>query len=315
MTPRVRAVLGRALAWPTTALLAAALVLQLTIRDRSLRFSALYYATPWSVMALLAAALAFYWWRVKSRPLAVLHAVAALGFAAGWLVEDWVWRPASTARGELRVVLWNVARPSGRHAGIAQWLREQQADVIAIAERQPRKKDLMDRWRAAFPDYEFVVSKGEMLCLIRGEVLSTEEGLLREGSYGTLIRARIRGREVTIVQADVAGFPRAYRGVVLDRLREIMAENAASNFIVLGDFNTPHGSQFFRSWRQVGAEAFESAGRGCAATWPTAFPVLSLDHLWSSPRLKAVRCELRSSWRSDHRAVVAEFDFAPDVRP
>jgi endonuclease/exonuclease/phosphatase (EEP) superfamily protein YafD len=311
MTPRLRSALGAALAWGASGLLAAALVLHLTIRDRSLRFSPFYYAMPWPVMALIATALALYWWRGKSRPPAWLHLVAALAFAVGWLVEDWVWRPVSTARGELRVVSWNVARPNGRHAGVARWLREQQADVIAIAERQPRKKDLMDHWHAAFPDYQFVVSEGEMLCLIRGEVLSTEEDLLREGSYGTLIHARIRGREVTIVQADVAGYPGSYRGVVLDRLREIMAENSGRPFLLLGDFNTPHGSQFFRAWRQVGADAFESAGRGCAATWPAAFPVLSIDHLWSSPRLKAVRCELHSSWRSDHRAIVAEFDFAP----
>lgn len=315
MTPRLRSALGLALACTASALLVAALVLHLTIRDRSLRFSALYYAAPWSVMALIAAALAFYWWRTKSHQLAWLHAIAALGLTAGWLIEDWVWRPASTAHGDLRVVLWNVARPNGRQAGIAQWLHQQQADIVAIAERQPRKKDLVHRWRTAFPEYQCIPSDGEMLCLIRGEVLSTKEGLLREGSYGTQIQARIRGHDVTIVQADISGFPGAYRGVVLNRLREIMAENGARNFIVLGDFNTPHGSQFFRSWRQVGSEAFESAGRGCAATWPTAFPVLSLDHIWSSPRLKPVRCELRSSWRSDHRAVIAEFDFVREVRP
>jgi len=311
MTPRLRSALGVALAWSASGLLAAALVLHLTIRDRSLRFSPFYYAMPWPVMALIATALACYWWRGRSRPLALLHLSAALGFAAGWLVEDWVSRPASTARGELRVVSWNVARPNGRHAGIARWLREQQADVIAIAERQPKKRDLMDRWRAAFPDYQLVVSEGEMLCLIRGEVLSTEEDLLRDGSYGTLARVRIRGREVTIVQADIAGYPGSYRGVVLDRLREIMTENSGRPFLLLGDLNTPHGSQFFRTWRQVGADAFESAGRGCAATWPAVFPVLSIDHLWSGPRLKAVRCELHSSWRSDHRAIVAEFDFVP----
>lgn len=311
MTPRLRSALGQVLAWTVSVALAAALVLHLTIRDRSVRFSAFYYAMPWPVMALLALGLAVSWRRGKRWDLALLHGVAALGFAAGWLVEDWVWRPASNAHGELRVVLWNVARPDGRQPGIAKWLHEQQADIIAVAERQPRKKNLLHRWRAEFPEYQLVASDGEMLCLVRGEVLAHEEDLLRDGSYATLIRARVREREITIVQADVDGVPFSYRGGALQYLQGILAENRDRPFILLGDFNTPHSSQFFRAWRAVGADAFESAGRGCAATWPAVFPVLSLDHLWTSPRLKAVRCELHSSWRSDHRAVVAEFDFAP----
>ena len=58
------------------------------------------------------------------------------------------------------------------------------------------------------------------------------------------------------------------------------------------------------------------------ARWQAAFPdyqlvpargetllLLSLDQVWTTPSLRPVRCEHFGSWRSDHRAVVAEIDF------
>ena len=39
-------------------------------------------------------------------------------------------------------------------------------------------------------------------------------------------------------------------------------------------------------------------------------PVLALDQIWTSRRLRAVHCAHGRSLRSDHRAVIADFDFA-----
>ena len=39
--------------------------------------------------------------------------------------------------------------------------------------------------------------------------------------------------------------------------------------------------------------------------WPVPFPVLSLDHIWLSRDLRALRCAHGGSWLSDHRAVIA----------
>jgi endonuclease/exonuclease/phosphatase (EEP) superfamily protein YafD len=91
----------------------------------------------------------------------------------------------------------------------------------------------------------------------------------------------------------------------------LAGEHRSEFLIVLGDFNTPADSAFFRPLRAFATNAFEVAGSGCAATWPMPLPVLSLDQMWTTGRLRAVRCEHMLSWRSDHRAVRAEFDFAP----
>jgi endonuclease/exonuclease/phosphatase (EEP) superfamily protein YafD len=292
-------------------LLVAALVVRCTVHDRQYQFLLLFYMTPWPVIAAGAGMCAVYWFRHAHRFTAAWLAVLALTAGAGWLANDWQWRPTSSVRGELRLVHWNVDRPDKRQASVMRWLAAQDADLIAIAERQPKRKDTSARWRAAFPDYQLVPARGETLCLVRGEVLSVKKVLRSDGSYGTLIRTRVRGRNVTVLQADINGTPWVSRAGALKKLVTIMHQHRAENLIVVGDFNTPLDSVFIAPFRQEFSNAFETSGSGCEATWPVPFPVLSLDQVWTSPSVRPVLCQHFASWRSDHRAVLAEFDFAP----
>ena len=294
-----------------TGAIAVAFLIHGTLRDRIAGLAILFYATPWPVIALGAALLAVYWARRGSRAIAgSLAGMAAVALGL-WLCLDWRWNRPAGARGELRVVQWNVDRPDWRQEGDMRWLAAQDADVITIAERQPRKKNTLERWRAAFPDYQLVPSAGEMLCLVRGEVLSAEEGSLSGHSFRTLIRTRIQNRELTVLQVDIYGEPTVSRKPPLQALAEMVRQHRSENMIVLGDFNTPMDSILFAPIRAVAANAFAVAGNGCAATWPMPLPVLSLDQIYTTGRLRAVRCEHMVSWRSDHRAVEAEFDFTP----
>jgi len=307
---RVASALLLASAGAATALLAAGLVIHLTVRDTSRLLAAIFYGLPAPLLAGLAALLAIFWARRGARWLAIPVAVAGVVALVAWFREGWHWSPPTDARGALRVVHWNVDRPDWRLAGDVRWLQAQNADVITLAERYPYGKNLRARWQAAFPDYQLAPTDEEMLCLVRGEILSVEDGLLPHASYGTRLRTRIRGRELTILQVDLQAHPLIDRRKPLGLLAEIVARHHADNLLVAGDFNTPLESVHFVPLRAQMTNAFEAIGRGCAATWPRV-PLLSLDQIWTNERLRPVRCTLHASWRSDHRAVVAEFDFAP----
>lgn len=299
------------LAVAASVLVPTALIVRATVRDAVHGWDLLFYATPWPVLAGLSALLAGYWrWR-GARAVALLLAVASVATLGLWCRQGWRWRNPIDDPAALRVVLWNVDRPDWRLPGVLRWLKEQNADLIAIAEREPLYEDTSARWRAAFPDYQWVPSEGQMLCLVRGEVLAKKEDLLDDGSFGTLLQTRIRGHALTVLQVDLKASPFADRGTPLRRLAEIISEHRQENLLVAGDFNTPLESAFFPALRTNVTNAFEAVGRGCAATWPRPVPVLSLDQIWTSSGLRPLRCELVSSWRSDHRAVVAEFDFTP----
>ncbi|MGE0710801.1 MAG: hypothetical protein AB7N76_02055 [Planctomycetota bacterium] len=63
----------------------------------------------------------------------------------------------------------------------------------------------------------------------------------------------------------------------------------------------------FDAWRAEGRHAC-AAGRGYLPTWPVPAPVLTIDHAWLGPGLRAARAEARGSWCSDHRALLVDLE-------
>ena len=294
-----------------TALLALALLVRLTVRDSIFGPSLLFYAAPWPVMAAGAAATAFFWrWKKRRLPAAALALFAVVALAA-WLQSSWQRHPRPAVRGALRVVHWNVSRPARGLPAIARWLRAQDADVITLAEGHSLRRSTLARWQAELPEYEAAEFFGEMTFLIRGHIVSREDRVLTANSYCALIRAEVRGQPLTILQVDInAGQFRA-RARAFTNLATIAAPHFGENLLVLGDFNTPRESALLAPLRMEMNQAFECAGDGLAETWPMPLPVLSLDQIWSGRSLRAVHCEHGHSLRSDHRAVIADFDFVP----
>ena len=66
------------------------------------------------------------------------------------------------------------------------------------------------------------------------------------------------------------------------------------------------------SLRRSHVNAFEEAGDGYAASWPSFAPLLTLDQIWVSATAGVRHCELGWSPISDHRPVVAEIAVLPD---
>ncbi len=294
-----------------TVLLALALLVRLTVRDSFFGPSVLFYAAPWPVMAAGAAVAALFWrWKKRQLPAAALalFAVAAL---AAWLQSSWQRHPRPTTRGALRVVHWNVSRPARGLPAIARWLHAQDADVITLAEGHSRRRSTLAQWQAELPEYEAAEFIGEMSFLIHGHIIAREDHVLTDGSYYALIHAEVRGQPLTILQVDINASQFRARARAFTNLAALAAPHFGENLIVLGDFNTPRESALLAPLRAEMKQAFESAGDGLAETWPMPLPVLSLDQIWTGRGLRAVHCEHGHSLRSDHRAVIADFDFVP----
>ncbi len=303
--PRLLAAAGIAAA----ALLALAVLVRLTVRDSIFGPSLIFYLTPWPVIVAGAAAGALFW-RWRKRPLlSAALAFLAVAALAAWLQSSWQRHPRPAKRGALRVVHWNVSRPARSLPAIARWLRAQDADVITLAEGHSRRRSTAARWHAEMPGYEIAECVGEMTCLVRGRILSREDRALGDGSWCAEIRAEVRGRPLTILQADIYAGPLRPRAPAFAALAALAQPHLGGNLLVLGDFNTPRESALLAPLRAGMKHAFESAGSGLAETWPLPLPVLSIDHIWSGRGLRAVYCEHGRSLRSDHSAIVADFDF------
>ena len=209
------------------------------------------------------------------------------------------------------MILWNVSRPELGLPGIARWLRAQDADIIALPEGYRIGSTSAAQWRREMPGYEIVELPADMLCLVRGTIAPQEPHPLPTDLNYALLRAEIRGRAVTLLQIDISASVFKSRRRALAELTALAHEHRHENLIVLGDFNTPRESVWLDPLRAEMAHAFEAAGRGTAETWPLPSPVLALDQIWTGPGLRTLHCIHGFSLRSDHRAVIADFAFAP----
>ncbi|MES2572395.1 MAG: endonuclease/exonuclease/phosphatase family protein [Verrucomicrobiota bacterium] len=284
-----------------------AILLRVTrLRDAFDPLALVFYTTPWPVIALGLGVMALHHFRLGNRHRVLRYLVLMGGACMVWVALSWRSAPASAKISGVRVVLWNVARAETRFPGIASWLHQQEADLISIAEAESANPRSLARWRAEFPQYETCLSAGNMLCMVRGDLLHSESGELSSGSYYALHRVRVRGRELTVLQADIYARPRKSRRAPLKRLVELARRHSGENLVVLGDFNTPADSAHLDALRAELTNCFEAVGNGIAETWPFPFPVLSLDQIWVSRSVRPLQSTHGWSSLSDHRPVITD---------
>lgn len=300
-----------ALAALGSAALVLAILVRWTVRDQFPASASFFYATPWPVIAGGAALLSAVWWEQKRRRPSLALALLAMLALAAWIAASWRGHPRLDGRGELRVVLWNVGRPERGLQAIARWLRAQDADIIALPEGHRAGYTSMAQWRREMPGYEIVELRAEMLCLVRGKIAPEEIHPIPTDLNYALLRTEVRGHAVTLLQIDISASIFKSRRRALAELTALAHEHRHENLSVLGDFNTPRESVWLDPLRAEMAHAFETAGRGTAETWPMPLPVLALDQIWTGSGLRTLHCTQGNSFLSDHRAVVADFAFAP----
>ncbi|MBX3742354.1 MAG: endonuclease/exonuclease/phosphatase family protein [Akkermansiaceae bacterium] len=74
-----------------------------------------------------------------------------------------------------------------------------------------------------------------------------------------------------------------------------------------GDFNAPATDVVHRQLSRDFIDAFSETGVGWGNTFHRRFPILRIDHIYSTRHLTPVRCRVVETRHSDHRFVVADF--------
>ncbi|AUS05368.1 hypothetical protein C1A40_07700 [Tamlana carrageenivorans] len=73
--------------------------------------------------------------------------------------------------------------------------------------------------------------------------------------------------------------------------------------MVLGDFNLPYESLYFKEIKRHFNHWFSSKGNGFRETWSWGLPLLSLDHIWVSKDLEILDSKKLNSLESDHEMI------------
>ena len=73
-----------------------------------------------------------------------------------------------------------------------------------------------------------------------------------------------------------------------------------------GDFNSPASDAIHRKLSRDFIDAFASSGTGWGDTFHRRFPILRIDHIYTTRHFTAVRSIVATSRHSDHRMVIAD---------
>ncbi|UCD51588.1 MAG: endonuclease/exonuclease/phosphatase family protein [Phycisphaerales bacterium] len=303
--PRNRA--ADLLAWSFLAAGVLGLLMRYAAKDRVPALAVVFYGLPPLVAALLfAVSLALGLRRPRRRWQVVVPGVLMVVALIAWIQTDLVRSRGAGGMGDpLRVVLWNVSRPSATDASFVPVLQEADAQILFLVECGGHSAARRHFWESHFPGYHVSLLPGQIALLSRypiaGVHCTTADSRTVVAEYDLILP----GGTLAVVAVDVASAHCSRRRYSFEQINAI-ARSKRRPVLVLGDFNTPHTSILFDELRRSFCHAFEESGTGLITTWPSLFPVLALDHIWLSEGLAPVHTVLRRTLHSDHALVIAD---------
>jgi hypothetical protein len=156
-----------------------------------------------------------------------------------------------------------------------------------------------------------------------GGLISVDTG---EAIYAELDTTSVTGRTTVIWGLDFPSDPSMIRMDVMQQARATLNSFTGPAFIraqsgmdqredaagfptpdiIVGDFNTPRGSESLKVIAGNLHHAFTDAGRGYSATWPRQLPIIPIDQAFLSPRLFATGYHIVNLGAAKHRAEVID---------
>ncbi len=284
------------------------LLLHLTVRDCVYVLSPLFYGLAPAVLVAMFALSLVLSLRLRLQRRAILSLIG-VGFAGVlWIHTDYVRgspHEGNAVGRPMRLVMWNLARPSGRDKRFLPTLQDSDAEILVLVESGRASERRRRFWQTHFPDYHVVLLERQITVLSRYPIVDTAVHVI--GSYTRIavcdLEAPFGAMSVLAVDIDSNVF--ISRRPAIDRIYEL-AQSKAGPVAILGDFNTPHTSAFFADLYRSFQHAFKQSGNGWITTWPAFCPALTLDHIWLSDDFVLARTVTRRQACSDHALVMTD---------
>ncbi len=310
---RYAAVISTVLA---TIWLAAALYVHCAWGESTWQTAVITYAPPHLyLIPLLTAALlclAAGMWRVSLFCLIMALAGLHILFQPVYLPQ----RPAQANQAPVRVVSWNVAHKDGNPDIVRATLHQLQPDIVCLQEAR------LDVFRTAMdaPDQAF---HRETKTFTTGRIVARREVPLggppnwRDALETDieLPQGRVKVLNVHMVSLqfgrfrpdDRTAFARTAwyaRQRNMEAIIQWLQETEGPRLLV-GDFNTPPHSDFYRELKAHAVDAFVS-GWGLGLTFHRQLPLWRIDHIWCVGEVQPLSCTALDGGTSDHRLVTAD---------
>lgn len=227
-----------------------------------------------------------------------------------WLISDFRFRlHSSEAESEITVLYWNAARgKTNTFKFISDKIETISPDIIGLVEAENLDPDFFMKYEEAPYNYIFKKIGDDLLIGVKGTIdniynFDTDKFY----KYGK-IEATVNNEQYTLFLVDIYANQPYFRKRILGDLYNAIDQNIEKNVITLGDFNTPYESLHLKPFKENLWNAERKAGSGLITSWPDKFPLLQIDHIWSSKNITPVFSYNEASDYSDHAIIISGFN-------
>lgn len=195
-----------------------------------------------------------------------------------------------------KLISWNVARNTTTSEDILDFVNEHKAETFVFIEfdsekRSEAKKNNLDK---LLPKYDLHLLSGNMAILTKsGSEVAKLDSLTDSYNNFNILECD----NILYAIVDIGSWPLYNRAKPFGMLKNLIAKYGVD--IICGDFNTPYGSILFR-------DIFKNYNCGNTDmmngrdTWPSCFPIVSLDHIFVSKKYKINSYMPITNCKTDH---------------
>lgn len=207
--------------------------------------------------------------------------------------------PARSASA-LRVVSANVNLENEDPSGLLRWAMQSQADLVVIHEVSPAFAKGLQSATTAFPFQVLKPMEGPFGVAVLSRLPLTSQVWLEPGFLKvTLLHAK---ETVEVLAAHPV--PPLTPEMLFERNHALSThvDRLSNRSVVVGDLNATPWHPVLRQMEDKGWLRANTL----VPTWPSAVPLLGLDHVLATPAWKSVKSELGPAIGSDHRPILVE---------
>ena len=264
----------------------ALLVIHFVIKENSYNSSLLFYTFPLPVIIIGVLFLSVFLGKKKRK----WNFILVIILLVVWLGRSFKINSADRITDtDIEIVFWNASHDRNFDEAFKENMGV--PDILILAEHGNFQ---INDFKLKYPIYHFYRSIRGLSIFSRSEIKILNE---TSSKYGTNI-INFETYSLNIFAIDVSASMDVPRSWELGFVNSIIPK--AKNTIILGDFNVPIESKYFKDIKINYNNAFAEKGNGFQETWFWNIPLLSLDHIWVSKDLKILKTEKINTFKSDH---------------
>lgn len=213
-----------------------------------------------------------------------------------------------------RIASANIYSRNDSFALIADWIKREDPDYVALLEVRPPWQTEMKRRLTHYPYQKLIVGHNRSGKLVISKVpFAKIETLASLGHRSETPVVTLRRNNAPVrIAALHANWPVRHastlaRNQELVRIAKV-AKQVATPLVAVGDYNITPFSRHFQLMERDGDLRRASAGRGWLHSWPTFFAPagIQIDHIMITPSIQVASYKTGAGLNSDHKWVMAD---------